>query len=207
MAVLRSGERSAGLPALAKKTRNLLGGKLTLEHCPSRIALPGGVGFAVRAGLIRSTVHIGDAARGLIEALVGITHVWNPGAAAVRERIDGDGFQIPGGHQVVERLGRLVFVGGIGVDRVAHDMQVFAQNRFPGGVDGRHVRRNGDAGEDTDDQHHHHQLDQGETRRGSEARKPRLRFAPLRVIGRDGIDGNHQVEYLVPFSAVPVDKE
>ena len=135
---------------------------------PKLIAwLPGGVGGAVDGGLLGAAVDVVDAGFGLVEAHQGILLGGHPGVGATGEGVSGHYFDVAGLNEVVEGLGGLLLVDGVGVDGLTHDVQVLSKDGLLGSLDVIHVGRDGHGGEETDDDHDDHQFEEGEALLGA----------------------------------------
>ena len=74
----------------------------------------------------------------------------------------GIDFEVAGLDQVVERLGGFLFVDGVGVDRLAHDVEIFLEDGLLSVADVAGVGGDGDGREQADDDHDDHEFEQGE---------------------------------------------
>ena len=86
----------------------------------------------------------------------------HPGVGALGEGVDGHDFEVAGLDEVVEGLGGFLLVDGVGVDGLAHDVEVFLEDGFLGVADVAGVGGDGDGGEQADDDHDDHEFEQGE---------------------------------------------
>ena len=93
-------------------------------------------------------------------SLVSVTQV----VLAVGHGVFRDDFEVAVGDQVVEGLGRLLLVHGVGVDGGAHDVEIFLEDGLAGVLDGGDIAGDGKRGQDADDGHDDHQLDEREAR-------------------------------------------
>ena len=123
-------------------------------------ASPGGVGGAIDAGLLGAAVDVVDAGFGLIEGRQGVLLGGHPGVGAVGKGVGGHDFDVAGLDEVVEGLGGLLFVDGVGVDGLAHDVEVFFKYGLLGSLDVGDVSGDGDGCQETDDDHDDHELEQ-----------------------------------------------
>jgi len=108
--------------------------------------LPGVVGGSVDGGLLGAAVDVVDAGCGLVEAHEGVGLDGHPGVGAVSEGVDGHHLDVAGLDEVVERLGGFLLVDGVGVDGLAHDVEVFFEDGLAGVADVGGVGGNGDGG-------------------------------------------------------------
>ena len=152
------------------------------------VALPAGVSRPVGADLLGSGVDIVDAGLSLIDALEGIVLGWDPRVCPIGEGIFGHGLDVTSLDEVVQRLRRLLLVDRIGIDRAAQGPEIFFQNGLSGMPYALDVHRNGDSGQQADDDHDDHQLDQGKA----------LLEAACASWSR-----SYHVEYFEPSRAVP----
>src|ERR1700691_5481560 len=97
--------------------------------------LPGGVGGAVGGGLLGAAVNVVDAGVSLVDAGEGVVLDGHPGGGAMGEGVDRHGFEGAGVYEVVEGLGGLGFVDGVGVDGLAHGVEVFFEDGLFGVAD------------------------------------------------------------------------
>ena len=130
----------------------------------ARIVSPGIVGLPVGAGLVGAGMNIVDAGVGLIEGVHGVAGIRHPGSVAFGHGVFGDGLEIAVLDQVVERLRGFLLIHGVGVDGGAQGVQVFLEHRFARMLDGLDVAGHGDHGQNADDGHDDHQLDQRKAR-------------------------------------------
>src|ERR1700744_3753701 len=103
-------------------------------------SLPTGIRLPVTTGLFRAAVYVIHTWFGLINILQCVVGCGDPGAVAVRHRIDRKLFEISRLDEVIERLRRLLLIGRIGVNGGAHDMQIFLQYGLFGRLDGCQIR-------------------------------------------------------------------
>ncbi len=73
-----------------------------------------------------------DAGVGLVEGHDGVLLDGHPGVGAVGHGVDGHDFEVAGLDEVVEGLGGLLLVDGVGVDGLTDDVEVFLENGFVG---------------------------------------------------------------------------
>ena len=73
-----------------------------------------------------------DAGFGLVEGHEGVVLDGHPGVGAFGDGVDGHGFEVAGLDEVVEGLGGLLLVDGVGVDGAAHGVEVFFENGLVG---------------------------------------------------------------------------
>src|ERR1035437_8769491 len=97
------------------------------------MALPGVISGAVVTGDLGAGVDVVDAWIGLVDGRQPVGLLCSPRVVAPREGVFGDGLEVPGGDQIVERLWRLLLVDSVGADRSAHDLEVLAKHVFLGG--------------------------------------------------------------------------
>ncbi len=103
----------------------------------------------------------------------------------------GNDLDVAGLHEVVEGLGGLLLVDGVGVDGVAEGVEVFAEDSLVGAANVLGKRGDGDGGEYADDDHDDHQFEEGESGFG-------------RACGMSsGWMHFYHVEYFVPSRPVP----
>ena len=124
--------------------------------------LPGVVGGAVGGGLLGAAVDVVDAGFGLVEVHHGVCLDGHPGVGAVGHGVDGHGLEVAGLDEVVEGFGGLGFVYGVGVDGLAHDVEILFEDGLVGGADVAGVGGDRDGGEDADDDHDDHEFEEGE---------------------------------------------
>src|ERR1700679_298728 len=152
------------------------------------ISLPGGVGGSVGSSELGAAVDVVDAGFGLIEGLKGVVLGSHPGVGALGERVFWKDFEVASLDEVVEGLGGLLLVDGVGVDGLAHDVEVLFEDSLLCVADVAGVGGDSDGGEQTDDDHDDHELEEGEALLGG---------------FRASCDSVYHVEYFVPSRAVP----
>ncbi len=155
--------------------------------------LPSAVRGTVGGGELGAAMDVVDAGFGLIEAHQGVLLDGKPGVGAAGEWIDGHGFDVAGLNEVVEGLRGLLLVDGVGVNRLAEDVEVFFEGGFLRVADVAGVGGDGNSGEQSDDDHDDHEFEQGKA----------LLCREAGACAPDWSDDYH-VEYFVPSSAVPV---
>ena len=74
----------------------------------------------------------------------------------------GMDFEVAGLDEVVEGLGGLGFVDGVGVDGLAYGVKILFEHGLFGVADVAGVGGDGDGGEQADDDHDDHQFEEGE---------------------------------------------
>ena len=84
---------------------------------------------------LSAAVDVVDAGLGLVEAHHGVFLDGDPGVVALGDGILGHDFEVAGLDEVVEGLGGLLLVDGVGVDGVAQDVEVFAEDGLFGVAD------------------------------------------------------------------------
>ena len=124
--------------------------------------LPGVVGGAVGGCQLSSAVYVVDAGLGLVDGGQGIVLDGYPRVATFGEGIDRHGFEVASLYQVVERVGGLLLVYGVGVDGGAHGVEIFFEDGLFRVADVIGVGRDGDGREQTDHDHDDHEFEQGE---------------------------------------------
>src|SRR5207302_2839821 len=149
---------------------------------------------------VGSGMHVGYAGRGLVRAQQDVVEIGVPVAGA-SDGVGGNFAEVTCGNEVVERLRACGLIQRVLLNGVAHGLQVLLEYRLPSANDGFFVTARGDADQHQDDGDHHHQLEHGEAA---------AVFAAAATHSSASCEMEvhaYQSEYLLPSSAVLVDKE
>ena len=76
-------------------------------------------------------MHVEDAGFGLFREERGVFHHDLPGVVAVGNRVFGQGTQVAGSNNVIERLGRFQLVGRVLVDQSSQACRDYFAGRLP----------------------------------------------------------------------------
>src|ERR1700730_14589636 len=170
---------------------------------------------AASPGVIRSVLeggnfvgrrpHISDSAASLVRIREQVRAVGSPIRGA-SHGVFGNSVEISS-NEVGERRRTALFIVRVILNRFAHILKVLMEHRFARANDALIVSPAADGGQDHDNHHHDHQLEQRESALPS-GRSTRAHAGAVRVFHRYSVPlkaVHYQSEYFFPLSAVPVD--